>query len=127
MTDAAADRLLIALDAFVGVGAVGGGLYIAGGAKDWDESWLEGSPFSTFTIPGVVLGLVHAPLDLAAAWALARDRPHATQLALASGAVQTGWILSQWRMIGLRSPLQPVFGTLGALSLGLALRRLRRG
>lgn len=122
----AADRLGGALNLFVGVGAIGGAAYALGGAEDWDPAWLEDSPFEDFTVPGLVLGFVQAPIDLAAGWALWRGGRLATPLALASGAVQVGWIATQFRLIGYRSPLQPIFGVLGATSLALALRRSRR-
>ncbi|MBO9533568.1 MAG: hypothetical protein J7513_11415 [Solirubrobacteraceae bacterium] len=122
----AEDRALAVLDAVVGVSAIGGATYAVGGAPQWPREWLEGSPFRSYLVPGLVLGLVHAPLDLAAGYALWRRRPEATALALTSGAVQVGWIATQYRIIGLRSFLQPLLGVVGVVSLALAVRRARR-
>lgn len=120
------DRPLAAINTAVGISAIGGAAYALSGAKDWPIEWLDGTPFRSYRIPGLILGLIHAPLDLAAGYALWRQRPHATTLALASGTVQLGWIATQYRIIGLRSFLQPLLGVIGAISLTLAVRRARR-
>lgn len=117
------DLALAALDGAVGISAIGGAAYALGGAKGWPRAWLDGSPFSSYRVPGVVLGFVHAPIDLIAAWALVRRHPRASELALLSGAVQVGWIVIQARIIGLRSFLQPLLGAVGAVSLASAWRR----
>lgn len=121
------DRVLAVLDAAVAAGAVAGGWYVARGAPRWDRAWLEGTPFRSFAVPGLALTFVHAPLDAAAAWALWRGDRRATRLALASAAVQCGWIAGQFAMIGLRTRVQLVFGPAAALSLRLAIARARRG
>lgn len=123
---ARADATLSVLDAAVGVSAIGGATYALAGARDWPQAWLEGSPFSSYRVPGLVLGFVHAPLDLAAAVAVGRGSRWATPLALASGAFQVAWIAVQYRVIGLRSFLQPLMGAVGVASLVLALRRRER-
>lgn len=119
------DLALAALDGAVGISAIGGAAYALGGAKDWPREWLDGSPFSSYRVPGLVLGFIHAPIDLVAAWALARRHPRAGELALLSGAVQVGWIVVQARIIGLRSFLQPLLGAVGVVSLAAAWRRWR--
>lgn len=121
-----ADLALCAVDAAVGLSAIGGASYALSGAPDWPNAWLEGSPFRSYRVPGLVLGLVHAPLDLAAAVAIGRGSRWGTPLAIASGAFQLAWIAIQYRVIGLRSFLQPVMGAVGIVSFGLALRRRRR-
>lgn len=120
------DRTLAAINTAVGISAIGGATYALAGAKDWPVEWLDGTPFHSYRIPGLILGGVHAPLDLAAGIALWRDHRHATKLALASGTIQIGWIAVQYRIIGMRSFLQPLLGATGLLSLTLAIRRARR-
>lgn len=120
-----ADRALGALDLAVGVSAIGGAAYALSGAKDWPREWLDGSPFTTYRVPGLVLGGVQAPLAIAAGVALWRGSPRAGLLALATGAVQVGWILVQARIIGYRSFLQPLLGVIGLVSLGAAVQRWR--
>lgn len=123
--DCGADRALGALDLAVGVSAIGGAAYALGGAKDWPREWLDGSPFTTYRVPGLVLGGVQAPLAIAAGVALWRGSPRAGVLALATGAVQVGWIVVQARIIGYRSFLQPLLGAIGLVSLAAAVRRWR--
>jgi hypothetical protein len=120
------DRALGVLDAAVGVSAIGGASYALSGAKEWPIEWLDGTPFRSYRIPGLILGGIHAPLDIAAGVALVRGSRNATPLALASSAVQVGWIVVQWRIIGRRSVLQPLMGVIGVVSLVGALRRVRR-
>jgi len=120
------DRVFGALDVAVGVSAIGGASYALSGAKEWPVEWLAGTPFRSYRVPGLILGGVHAPLDIAAGVALVRGSRNATPLALASAAVQVGWIVVQWRIIGRRSFLQPLMGVIGVVSLAGALRRLRR-
>ncbi len=121
------DVALGVLDAVVGVNAIGGAAYALGGAKDWPREWLDGTPFTTYRVPGLILGLVHAPINLWAANQLLRRRPRATLAALAAGAVQVGWIVIQARLIGVRSFLQPLLGAVGVVSLAAAVGRVRDG
>ena len=118
-----ADRLLAAIDAAVGVSAIGGAAYAMGGAREWPKAWLAGSRFSSYRVPGLVLGFIHAPLDLAAAGLVARGDRRATAVAVAAGVFQVSWILIQVRIIGFRSFLQPLLGAIGAASLALSVRR----
>ena len=51
---------LAVIEAVVGLGAIGGGLAILTGAFDqwFPIDWLQGTPFSDYTIPGLVLLVV---------------------------------------------------------------------
>jgi hypothetical protein len=122
-------RALVALNGAASLAAVGGMVYAFGGAPDVPVEWLERSPFTSYRVPGLVLGGVYAPISLAAAWSVARERPHAADVALAAAAVQEGWIATQVRIIGYRSFLQPLMGAVGIADLALAwrLRQATRG
>src|SRR3954470_9258964 len=91
----ASDRALIALNATAGVAALGGSWYALSGAPDVPTEWLERSPFSDYTVPGLILGGVYAPASLAAAWTLSRRQRHAHDVALAAAGIQVGWITTQ--------------------------------
>lgn len=119
------DRVLIALNAAAGIGALAGMRYALGGAPDVPVEWLAGTPFTDYRVPGLILGCVYAPVSLAAAWSLWRRAGRAGELAIAAGAVQVGWIAAQVRMIGLRSPLQPAMAAVGVVDLVLAARHAR--
>jgi hypothetical protein len=52
--------LLLVIEAIIGLGAIGGGIGILTGAFDqWlPLAWLQGTPFTDFTIPGLTLLIV---------------------------------------------------------------------
>src|SRR5437660_11975090 len=51
---------LVVLEAFVALGAVAGGIALLRGtfAQGIPVAWLQGTPFSDYTIPGLVLAIV---------------------------------------------------------------------
>lgn len=88
-----------ALQAFIGVGAVAGGLGLAldpsGGSLGVPLELLEKTPFTTYLIPGIILVAVNGMGSLAgAALALAKQR-YAGEAAMALGAFLVAWILIQ--------------------------------
>ena len=113
-------RLLVAIEAVVGVNALGGMAYALGGAKDVPTEWLDGSPFHSYRVPGLVLGAVVGGTSLSAAYLVATEHQAARPAALTSSAVMVGWIASQLAVIGYRSPLQPAVAAVGAAAGWLA-------
>ena len=120
-----ARRRIAAIDALVGLNAVGGMRYALAGAERVPTEWLDGSPFSSYRIPGIYLGTVVGGSCLAAAWLAVRDDPRARPAALASSAAMLTWIAAQLAVIGYRSPLQPAVAAAGAWVGRLALEDLR--
>jgi hypothetical protein len=116
-------RALAAIEAVVGLNAIGGMAYALGGAKDVPPEWLDGTPFGSYVVPGLYLGVVVGGSCLAAAYAAARDDRRARAAALASSAAMVSWIAAQVAMIGYRSPLQPIIAGTGAAVAYLAARR----
>ena len=55
-------RTLLALELFVGIGALGGGIGLMVSNLGYPGSWLKGTPFSSYFFPG--LGLVMLALSL---------------------------------------------------------------
>ncbi len=51
---------LTVIEALIGLGAIGGGIAILTGAFDqwFPVAWLQGTPFSDYTIPGLLLLIV---------------------------------------------------------------------
>ena len=118
--------LLITLTALLAVNAFGGGYYALAGAEAWPLSWLEGTPFDSYVIPGLFLALVvGGGMTLASgAWILRRQV--APRLSLGAGLVLVAWIVVQVAMIGYVSWMQPtcfVAGLIIALLSVVALRR----
>jgi hypothetical protein len=124
----AAGKACLGLLAFLGLGAVGGGVFLVtspdGSAMQWDRSMLAGSPFSDFFLPGLLLlGLFGIGSFAVIAVGLAR-LPIAPFLAFAVGCAQMIWIVVELAIIGQYSFLHPMcFG----LGLGIAATAARWG
>jgi hypothetical protein len=110
---------LVSLQLIVAVNAVGGGIYGLTGAELVSTSWLEGTPFRSYTIPSLFLLIVigGGMLVASAAWLL-RSR-QAPWVSLGMGVLLMLWIVVQVWMITLNSWLQPV-----SFAAGLAIAAL---
>src|SRR5437660_5430000 len=87
-------RLALAvIEAFIGLGAIGGGIAILTGAFDqWlPVAWLQGTPFSDYTIPGLLLLIVLGGGMLLAAATVVVQREWAVLLSMAMGLVMIGF------------------------------------
>lgn len=114
---------LTALNLAVAAGAITGGVgLLIGGEGPWalPLSVLEGTPFSSFLIPGILLGGVVGGIALAAAISHLRRRPWAALVSEVAGATLVGWIGIQMLMLGHLSWLQPLMLAVGLAQLGLA-------
>jgi hypothetical protein len=110
---------LCAFLALIGFNAVGGGVYGLAGAEGIPIEWLQGSPFSTYFVPSLVLLVAVGGAFSFAAIAVitgARVALRATAVAVAIGVV---WLLAELAIIGPVSWLQPA--TAGTLVLIVAL------
>lgn len=120
-----AGKWLGILQFLIGIGAVPAGFGLvmdpSGSAVGFDLQWLEGSPFSDFLIPGLVLMTVNGLGHLVGCFASFRGWRRAGELGLALGVFLTLWILLQVYWIGLGSWLQPAYFIIGLLECGLAI------
>jgi hypothetical protein len=116
------EQATAALAALVALNAAGGAAYGLAGARDVPPEWLDGSPFSSYRVPSLVLGAGVGGTSAAAALAAWRGGPAAAPAAVLAGAVLTAWIAAQVAVIGLRSPLQPAMAAAGITLAGLGLR-----
>ena len=116
-------RTLAVVESVVGVNALGGMAYALGGARDVPSEWLDGTPFDSYVVPGLYLGVVVGGSCVVAGYTAARDHQLARPAALASAAVMETWIAAQVALIGYRSPLQPVIAVTGLAVAALAGRR----
>lgn len=114
-------RVLLGLLVFGAVSAVAG-LVIAvpGGGAGFPLSALEGTPFTSFVVPGLILGVVVGGTQLAAAVAVARGRASGLFLAAVAGCGMLIWIFTELAMIGY-SVLQTIYFALGLLELVLVV------
>lgn len=87
------------LQAFVGLGAVAGGLGLildpSGTNVGLPIEMLESSPFTTFLIPGIVLFTVNGLGSLVGALLTFTRRRRAAEMAMALGAFLVAWIVIQ--------------------------------
>jgi hypothetical protein len=116
-------KALIVIEAFVGLGAVGGGVALMLGPKGsilpLPTSLLNGSPFADYFVPGVLLTLVVGGGMLGAAVLLGLHRPYALEVAMVTGAALVIFEVVEFSIIGF-NPLQVLYGGLGAVVLGVA-------
>ncbi len=120
----AAAWILLILLLVQGLGGVGGGLSLVlkpdGSVMGMPVSHLDGSPFSDYLIPGIILLLVLGVLPLVAAAGLWVRRSWAWYVSFAVGCGLMIWILVEITIIPY-DPLQIVFGVIGALIVLVSL------
>lgn len=104
---------------FLALNAFGGGYYGMAGAKDVPLEWLEGSPFSNYFIPSLLLFAVVGSSALLAAIAVLGRHYLAVRAALISAVIVLIWLTVQISIIGYISWMQPVTATAAVLILFL--------
>ena len=84
--------------------------------------WLEGTLFSDYFVPGIILLSVLGVCPLVVGWGLWRGRSWAWYGSLLVGASLTIWILVEIIMIGYQPdpPLQAFYGLLSLVILSLS-------
>jgi hypothetical protein len=122
--------ILAAIEAFIGLGAAGGGLAILTGAFDqwFPVTWLQGTPFNDYLVPGLVLLIVVGGGMLLAAITLFSRREFALLFSAAMGLVMIGWeiievlIIDRYEQAVIPSTIvqQVLFTALGLIIVGLA-------
>jgi len=111
---------LLLVELVVALTAVGGGIFGILGASGVPRAWLDGTPFHSYLIPGLILVAVVAGSMLVAIAAELLRSSKADILAVAAGAVLLVWLLVEVILIPF-SWLQPAFAALGLLVIVLAL------
>jgi hypothetical protein len=122
---------LVTLEAFVGIGAVYGGIRLLADADGFgiEASWLDGTPFPDYTIPGLVLLVVIGGSMLAAAALALRGSDWAAFAAFCAGVVLLVFLAVETAAIGYQgsaqAPLLVVCGASGFALAALGSRSLR--
>ena len=120
--------VLVGVQAFAAVGAWYGGIgLIADNSIGMLPEWLQGTPFASWTWPGIFLLIVVAVPMTVAAVAEATRAGWAYPASLLAGAALIGWIVAQWVIFQRYFFLQPLMFTTGVLVLGLAWWTHRAG
>jgi hypothetical protein len=120
MTHRAARTVLVVVDLLIAVSAIGGGAAILAGWVLMPLAWLHGTPFTSYTIPALVLLLVVGGSSLAAAVTEVAQPILGALVSFAAGFILVGWIAEEVAMLGLGSFLQPMMLVVGLVTIGLA-------
>ncbi len=119
------------LQAFIGLGALGGGFMLvkdpSGSALGVPLSLLEGSPFTDFLIPGIFLLVVNGIGSMIGAGLSFTRKRYAQEIAIVLGVILVAWIVIQVVIIRSFSWLHILYFILGVVELviGLYIRRHR--
>lgn len=120
---------LIALQVVGSVSAAAGAVGLLGGRIAFPTEWLSGSPFTSYTIPGLILGVVVGGSQLAGLIALLRRHDRAPQLSALAGAIMMGWIIAEVLIVGsisgIMRNLQVLYFLLGLAEMGFAALWIR--
>ncbi len=81
---------LVALDLFMAVQAVFGGVALLTGILVAPHEWLEGGPFTSITIPALILSVVVGGGSLVAGLILLRDRFVGGAASVVAGCIVVG-------------------------------------
>ncbi|MDY0829726.1 hypothetical protein SK224_11405 [Microbacterium sp. BG28] len=96
----------------------------AGGGIGVPLGWLEGTPFTTYFWPGVILGVVVGGMQALAVIAQYRRYALAWGLQAAAGLVMMIWIFVELAMLLVWSPLHGIYFGTGLLQTVLAVLAL---
>lgn len=118
---------------FQGVSGIGGGIGLiadpSGEAMGIPATWLRGSPFADYLVPGLVLVTLLGIAPLVVAAGLWRRREWSWVASVLVGGALLVWLAVEIAVIGYQPqpPLQLVYGVLGAVILGLTMLPSVRG
>ena len=119
-----------AIQAFIGLGALGGGFMLvrdpSGSTLELPMSFLEGSPFPDFLIPGMFLLAVNGVGSIIGAGLSFTRRRYAQEIAIVLGAILVAWIVIQVVIICSFHWLHVLYFILGIVELGIGLYIRRR-
>jgi len=121
------DYLLLILVLFQGLSGIAGGIGLildpTGASMNIPLRWLQGSPFQTYMIPGIVLFTVLGLFPLACFIGLLKRSRLAWFGSLLIAVALLIWIFVEILIIGYQTqpPLQAIYGAVGVLLLLLVL------
>ncbi|HEY2194282.1 MAG TPA: hypothetical protein VGH76_18555 [Actinomycetospora sp.] len=115
----------IGVEIVLGLSAVYGGIGLLTGTIGMPDTWLEGTPFASWLVPGVALLLVVAVPMLAAVVLEVRETARAAAVSAAAGLLQVGWIAAELLLMHRYDPLQPLVLALATVLLAAVGLRVR--
>lgn len=120
---------MFAVDLVAALSAIAGGAAVTAGWIPFPAEWLDGSPFTDYTVPGLVLCLVVGGSAAVAAIATLRGARVAPAASAIAGAVMMGWIVGEVVILGPKAYtwLQPASFAVGLAMAILAMLSRRSG
>jgi hypothetical protein len=116
---------LIVLETFVGLSAVTVGVGTVAAAIPLPSGWLDSTPFTSYTVPGVLLTLVVGGSCLGAAWLLLRHPGDgAAIISVDCATILIGWMAAEVMLLGLVTWLEAFYGLVSVLITMLAFAYL---
>ncbi len=119
--------VLVVIDLFVALTAVGGGIAMAADIdKKVDPAWLEGTPFQSYRVPGVLLAGIVGGTALLAAVVTALDATSGGIVSVIAGVILAGWIVAEVIILnqpGAPTAIEVLYVVIGLsmISIGLAV------
>jgi menaquinone-dependent protoporphyrinogen oxidase len=115
-------RLVVALCYFTGLTATVGGLDLffaprGGGIFDVPPALLDGTPFESFRLPGLLLFAIVGLSNLVAGRRLRRRQSSSEIAAVGAGGILTAWILTQMAMVATAHWLQLLYLSIGVVTM----------
>ena len=113
---------LFVLDVFIALTAVGGGIALLTGMEKnrYKLDMLEKTPFSSYTIPGLLLSVVVGGSALAAAIVLPFSQYDGSIVSIVAGVIMMGWITGE--ILILKQPFsRGTWVEIGYFACGLAM------
>ena len=97
---------LLVLDIFVTLTAIGGGIALATGLEGnrIPTEWLEGTPFKSYVVPGLVLAVVVGGSAAVATIATFDSRDAGGVVSIFAGAILSGFIVAEVFILNQPSP-----------------------
>lgn len=114
--------VLLAVDGLVTLAAIGGGATMLTGLDKFPTAWLEGTPFSGYVIPGLLLAMFVGGSAAMATATLLVARNWSGQTSIVAGAVLMGWLVGEVLILkqpSAPSPTEVLFLVIGLIMLAL--------
>lgn len=115
---------------FVAATALFGGVeLLTGWPRQLPTEWLDGTPFDSYAVPGLLLGGLVGGSAVSATWAAARRSLRWPQLTAAAGAVMMGWTVAEVAILNqLEAPtaVELFYAGLGLLNAVVGTTAWRR-
>jgi hypothetical protein len=116
---------LIVLEGVVGLSALSAGIGLATGVIGAPVDWLDNTPFTSYSVPGLLLAIVGVGTCLAAlAESLSTRGDGAALISVLCALVLGGWMATEAEILGPATWLETLYGCPVALVAALAFVHL---